>query len=136
MAAPKYEEEKLSWQTDDFSESWGVHFLHVDPIYDTLYVEEELLSWGCKIADQEQIWLRAAWPIETSDSFLRAGFHYSCVYFSELVDQHGKTQMLGMTKLTRRPRTTPSITESSSSSSSSSGNEDLPMGPYRVRWPN
>jgi hypothetical protein len=135
-ATPKYEDEQLTWQTTDFSESWNVHFMIVNPACDTQYVEEELLSWACDIADKEQIWLRATWPVETADSLIRAGFLYSCLYFSELTDRNGNDQMLGTMKMCRGPKKQTPPTPEKSSSSSDGGEEEISTGPFSGTLPN
>lgn len=84
---------------------WALHDMEWDRRLASWRVEERLISWGCRIADEEKIWLCVfRWPLLRSDEFLVQGFDdHEILPDYKLVDSDGVEQSLSMVKLRRQP---------------------------------
>jgi hypothetical protein len=87
----------------DSQETWTPFFLATDPARDK-HIEEELLKWACRVADQHHVWMRTCWPVATSDAFYRVGFErFRSKTDHELEDGDGNLGGLAMVTLQRHP---------------------------------
>lgn len=85
--------------------TWATLFMNTDPPHDRS-MEEQLLGWGCQVADQQHLWLHTAWPAALSEAFFRVGFNLyqpGGKYDFELRDDDGNVRRLAMVRLQRAP---------------------------------
>ncbi|KAL2169413.1 hypothetical protein VTG60DRAFT_6042 [Thermothelomyces hinnuleus] len=85
---------------------WALHDMEWDKSLEEWRIEAELISWGCRIADEEKIWLCVfRWPLLRSDEFLVQGFDdHEILPDYKLTDLDGVEQSLSMVKLRRKPQ--------------------------------
>ncbi|KAL2198411.1 hypothetical protein P885DRAFT_58976 [Corynascus similis CBS 632.67] len=86
---------------------WALHDVEWDRRFGSeCDIEGQLIRWGCRVADEEQLWLCVLrWPLHRSGEFMVQGFA-DCEMLPDylLVDLCGVEQSLRMIRMRREPQ--------------------------------